>query len=443
METTSIKNIRQVRDEIREKIKSVNFSVNKSNTYGSENEYLYKGLIGGLDNLLIDITTLTKAPNKFLAISTYDERNNIYSYLHNINLYFETPNNYIPSFEQLKIVIRNYGVRHSSDRQVEFENEVGNITRMKLQVQEELEEIKKFKDTIESDSKYINEKVETNKDKLSEVETELEKITKRRDDLIEASDALQAYNEEIASAKEKTDKNLELISKSLNESKSNEKLITSFASKIQEREKKLEELEFATETNSKKLKEYETERINILEDAKNLIDTAKQALNYKTAEGISASFQVQYEKANNRWILASWLSGAITCLIITTLVGIWIVSTIPDDVLILVARISLLPLPVIGAIFCANQFVKQKNIIEDYAYKMVLAKSIVGFSEQLKKNCSENNDEYIHYIKTALEEIHRDPLRKRGNFKNSNISSPNLTQVGDLVEKLSKIIKPE
>ena len=93
--------------------------------------------------------------------------------------------------------------------------------------------------------------------------------------------------------------------------------------------------------------------------------------------------------------------------------GLWILQTAPDQIGLLIGRISLLPLPIIGAIFCANQYTKQKNIIEDYAYKMVLSKAIVGFSEQLKKNGSDTNEEYVHYIKTALEEIHKYPLRKR------------------------------
>ena len=76
---------------------------------------------------------------------------------------------------------------------------------------------------------------------------------------------------------------------------------------------------------------------------------------------------------------------------------------------------------------------------------MVLAKSIVGFSEQLKKNGTENNEEYIHYIKTSLEEIHKDPLRKRNNLniKDSKIEPTNLAQNGDLVEKITKLIKVE
>jgi hypothetical protein len=445
MELTTIKNIREKRDEIREKIKSVNYSQFKTNTYGSENEYTFKGIIAGLDTLLIDISTLTKAPNRFIAISTYTERNNIYSYLNTINSYFETPNNFISYFEELKILIRNFNVRGISERQIEFESEISNVTKIKLELQEELNLVKKIKTEIEKDNEIINEKVEGSQEKLEEIEKELEIITTRKLELIKQAESLKSYNQELAKSKVKTDEYLEEILNSTTESKSNEKLITSFANKVQEREKRLNELEVLTEENTQKLISYESERNNILTESKSLIESAKKALNYKTAEGISSSFQVQYENANNKFVFGSWIAGAILCLLGTIGLGIWILQTIPNDLLILIARISLLPLPIIGAIFCANQYTKQKNIIEDYAYKMVLAKSIVGFSEQLKKNGTGNNEEYIHYIKTALEEIHKDPLRKRtnANSKDSKIESTNLSQIGELIEKITKLIKVE
>jgi hypothetical protein len=445
MDLKSITNIREKRDEIREKIKSVNYSQYKTNTFGSESEYTFKGLIGGIDNLLIDITTLTKAPNKFIAISNYTERNAIYSYLNSINTYFDSPNNYISSFEELKILLRNFNIRGLSERQIEYENELGSITKIKLELQEELNVVKKIKSEIEKDNELINEKIEASNEKLEEIEAELETITTRKLELTKQAEALKSYNDDLVTAKEKADENLEVIVNSMTESKSNEKLITSFANKVQERDKRLNELEVLTESNSKKLLEFEKERQNILSESKKLIESAKIALNYKTAEGISASFQVQYEKANNKSVFGWWIFGAIICLLLTITLGIWILYNVPNDMVILFARISLLPLPIIGAIFCANQYTKQKNIIEDYAYKMVLAKSIVGFSEQLKKNGTENNEEYIHYIKTALEEIHKDPLRKRttSNSKESKTEPTDLNQIVELFEKIKKLIKVE
>jgi ATP-dependent exoDNAse (exonuclease V) beta subunit len=59
-------------------------------------------------------------------------------------------------------------------------------------------------------------------------------------------------------------------------------------------------------------------------------------------------------------------------------------------------------------------YTKQKNIIEDYAYKTVLAKSIIAFSEELRDKSPER---YTEYLSTILKEIHQDPLRKRGKDK--------------------------
>lgn len=73
---------------------------------------------------------------------------------------------------------------------------------------------------------------------------------------------------------------------------------------------------------------------------------------------------------------------------------------------------------------------------------MVLSKAIVGFSEQLKKNGTDGNEEYVHYIKTALEEIHRDPLRKRDSKKSNELKeSGNLKDLVEVAERIIKMTK--
>ena len=90
----------------------------------------------------------------------------------------------------------------------------------------------------------------------------------------------------------------------------------------------------------------------------------------------------------------------------------------------------MVPLTITGAIFCANQYTKQKNLIEDYAYKTTIAKSIIAFSEELR---TKDPERYAEYISTILKEIHQDPLRKRG--KNSDEFSLDKESTG-LIEKL-------
>jgi hypothetical protein len=93
----------------------------------------------------------------------------------------------------------------------------------------------------------------------------------------------------------------------------------------------------------------------------------------------------------------------------------------------------MMPFTLAAALFCSNQYVKQKQIVEDYAYKTVLAKSIIPFSEELR---TKEPEKYAEYISTMLKEIHQDPLRKRGKEKKE--FSPKDT-VG-LVQKIVDII---
>jgi len=443
MELTTITEIRELRDNIRERAKSIDKSNFISETYGGEQEYTFKGLIGGIDSMLTDISTLTKGSNKFVKLSTHAERKLIIQYLTHINTYFESPSSYIPQFEALKLLLRNYNIRSYSERQIQFEKEIEDVLKIKLQLQEELVAVSKIKEEINQNNSSINETFESSNENLTKISTELESILEKKDELIEQSELLEESHTEIKGIKELANEQLEDIKTSMTESKSNEKLITSFANKVQERDKRFTELEQNTDENNNKLLNYEKERKSILTEAKELIDTAKKALNYKTAEGISASFQTQYDNAKNNHLTAWWIVGAILCLLGTISLGVWVLQTSTTSIALIIGRISLLPLPIIGAVFCANQYTKQKHIIEDYAYKMVLSKAIVGFSEQLKKNGSKDNEEYVHYIKTALGEIHNDPLRKRGKDKEEKSEAPALKDLIDITEKIVKMTKAD
>lgn len=100
----------------------------------------------------------------------------------------------------------------------------------------------------------------------------------------------------------------------------------------------------------------------------------------------------------------------------------------------IVGRLSLVPFALLAAIFCANQYVKQKILIEDYAYKTVLAKSLVAFSEELRVK---EPEKYAEYLSTVLKEIHQDPLRKRDKIKDEVA----LKDTSGLVEKILEGVK--
>lgn len=441
-EINSIIEIRRIRDEIREKINSRDKNMFLDSKFGSENEYTFNGLIGGISALLTDISALTKAPNRFIKLSTYNERQSILQYLGHINSYFNDPHSYISYFESLKSLIRSFNLRFSNERQIEFEKEIDNLLRLKIEFEDKLIEARSLSEEISSEKNKVKEIQEETIKNLESLKEYITKIEEKSEKFNEDFESFEELTSELETIKTKSKTLLEEIIESHNNSASNEKVIENFANKIESSEKKVNTLNLNVQENEDKLKSYEEERKNLLNEANDLINSAKEALNYKTAEGISASFQTQYDNSITFWNKNLWLVLASVCLLITIGIGIWIIDGNQKelDLNIIITRITLLPFPIFGAIFCANQYTKQKNISEDYAYKMVIAKSIVGFSEQLKKHSSEDKSEYLHYIKTALEEIHKDPLRNRkSKSEKSDFGEQKIKDIIEIAQKLKNI----
>jgi hypothetical protein len=437
-EIETIQEIKTLRISIREKIK--NLTEYSKENFGYEQEYTHKGIIGGIEALLIDLSTLTKAKNKFIQISSFDERRNIVQHLITIRDNIENPQNIIGHFEALKLLLRSYGVRNFSERQLEFDEECQNVLKLKIQFEEELKEIRKIKAKVIAEERKVTQNTENFERNSNTIRDEIENILSQKTRLLNEASTLQSVlnsSKEILATIEEQE---ELVNNSSTNVKTNEKLVDSFASKVLEKDNRLTELEQQIIQQKEKVLFYEEERKIILNDANELIESAKQALNYKTAEGISASFNTRFSESSSKWRYYPWLIGGGVSILGAIALGIVILYTTKGTGMIL-GRISLIPLPIISAIFCAKQYTKQKNLIEDYAYKMVIAKAIVGFSEQLKKNGSGDNSEYVHYIKTSLEEIHKDPLRKREREKNTKDLS--LDSIIDMAEKLKKVMKPE
>lgn len=91
METRSIIDITSLKDQIaenvelyRQRLRNQGADMNVAQ-YGNEQEYSLNGLIGGVKNILTDISYLVKAHNVFLQLSTYTDRNNIRVNLNNLN----------------------------------------------------------------------------------------------------------------------------------------------------------------------------------------------------------------------------------------------------------------------------------------------------------------------------------------------------------------------
>ncbi len=442
METQSIKSIKDYRDKIKDKLATINSAQFNNLTYGNENEYNGKSIYLGLDDILFDVSYFVKSHNIFIQASTYEERNEIINDLNYIFTYLDIPQSLFIYIDSLKVKLRKYNVRNSIERWELFQDINKQLLEQGNEFKEALKFINEIKEEANKSSSSVSEKLEAISKKFEELEEKIQEVEETNNETLKNSDELKSINENLFKVNEIAETNLTEIKESLSEVKNNEKLISAFALKVQERDNRLGELQQLTEENKKKLLDYEQERSKILDEANQLIESAKTALNYKTAEGISASFQEQHTNAKDWHLKGWWIIGALLFIGIAISLGVWILIGQTDEIHIIIGRIALIPLPIIGAIFCANQYVKQKNIIEDYAYKMVLAKSIVGFSEQLKKDPSEDKGEYVHYMKVALEEIHKDPLRKRDQKPAENkIENFSIKEILEVAERMVKIGK--
>ncbi|WP_330746783.1 hypothetical protein [Chryseobacterium sp. CP-77] len=443
MAITSIIKIRQLRDEIREEIKNIDLKSFKDQTFGSESEYTYKGLIAGIEALLIDLSVLTKSENRFIKFSTYGERSSLLGTLQNIKTYIHTPGNLYAQVDQLKLNLRPFNIRYFEDRFVEFDKGIEEISRIKINIQEDKFEIQKEIEEIKTKSEEIAKRQEESKEKLTILDGEIEKLQEKKEELEEEINLLEAKNEKIEKLKNSSIDFHETIKTSLNEVTSNEKIIKNFATNVQRSEDKLTNLHVKMDDNEEHIRKYTQERENLLIDAEKMLDSARQALNYSTARGISAAFETQHENSKGFYKVGIWLVTALIFMLLIIWISYWILSGQSIETNVLIGRILMIPILSIGLYFCISQYNKQKTIIEDYAYKTVIAKAIVGFSEQIKKNENENTDEYVTYMKTALAEIHQDPLRKRSKIDSINSSNDEVdpNKMLELFQKFADIFK--
>lgn len=437
MELTSITQIRELKDSLKEQIATVDKSRYSDLLYGSESEYTFRGLLAGLDCLLTDVTSLTKAPNQFLKLSTYQERQQILNALKNCESYINSPQYLWTYLDNLKIALRPFHIRYTKERLLDFDEELSSIVRKKQVLDEELVNIKELKQKNEvllNDLTTNNEKLE---EVLNECENKLKEADEKNEELNEKFDELK---NKISESDSLIDKATEIVATSdvlLTETQNNAELIKEFESTVDKRENQIKVIDARTIEYRTNIEKFEKERIELNDQAQDTIAKALIALEYNTARGLSASFQTQLDKIeNSKYYL--WLVGASFFLLLTVGIGIWIVLTGHLDIYGTIGRLSLTPFTITGAIFCANQYIRQKNVIEDYSYKLVLSKSIVGFSEQLN-NGRENSNEYKEYIKIALSEIHKDPLRKRSKI-DKDVDGGIKNGIDTIIETAQKII---
>ncbi|VTY04611.1 SMC_prok_A: chromosome segregation protein SMC [Prevotella melaninogenica] len=412
-------------------------------SYGGESEYSLNGLVCGVRNIVRDLEFLTKSHNLFIKLSSSNDRASILSHLANLYSYIQNRNtsSIATEIDSLKTILRPYNIRTRQESFVEFNTAIDDLTRKANALQDEIDKVQESL----SNSESMYSKMEDEEKKYQNL---LNSLEKKKDSFIsdfetfktEVSDFRDLASNAIANEKQVKDK--------LDSVKSAEEIFNTFIRKIDDREVQLEGQNEKTNSYQEKLTSFSKQHSESLEEISKLIEKSKQALQYTTAAGISAAFQTQYEDAKDHWNTLPWLIASVSFLVLTIGIGSWIVggwwidtTNAQEHLYSLIGRLSMLPLTITASIFCANQYIKQKNIIEDYAYKAVLSKSIIAFSEELRKK---DDNEYSEYISTVLKEIHQDPLRKRSKSKEEmslKEGNPTLEVISKLEELLKIIVK--
>lgn len=290
---------------------------------------------------------------------------------------------------------------------------------------------------------------------------DLNKLKRKYLSLIEDLDVSHSHFDFIENNKESFDSALRLaeersydIQELLDNSKSFQSQLdeqfTSFQNKlveVKETQEEIEEKRLSITTFSNNIEEYKASisklegQFKLLIARENeivaLIKSAHEALKLGSTVGISTAFSNQYDKANEINKKGWWVFGAILFLISAIGLTIWIVSDekSADKLAVVIGRIVAVAISIAGAIFCSRQYTKQKQIAEDYAYKAVLAKSIVAFTEEIGAS-NDNGDTHVGiYLNKVLTEIHKDPLRERGTTRTKRgFSDKQVEQITDVVK---------
>ena len=369
------------------RIRDLDAKFGAGTTFGFEGEHSTKEFKACIKELVKEVRLCIRAHAHFIHLSTRDERKNLSNELGALANSLETENYSIAvaHFEQIKPILRDFRVRGTTEARDELDQQINEAHRKVALLQGDLEEVKTHVEEAAEHGKNISEIVQqadASREQLQGQQTSMQDIQGQLRD--------QLRNVEELTAK----------------IQSKDEIINHFIAKIEEGQRQLQVQQVATEEYEKKLQDYSEERERERKDNDDLIELSKQALEYTTAVGVSAAFTERYieYKKQRSWL---WVVGAGILLgAVPVLAVFWWYSTEELDFVSLIYRFAVVSAVFSGAYFCAAQYRKHKNVQEDYGYKAVLAKSLVGFLEKLPEDAKEV------YLARVLSEIHKDPMRK-------------------------------
>ena len=449
MITTSISNIKSSLATLQENLPNFHKYLKENYTdtmntdqWGREKEYSPNGLLAGIQNIITDLTYLIKNPATFIRLSTYEERQSIHHYLSYLSkeINYYNPSAIASRLDSLKMFLRPYNLLTDKNRMIVYQQKIDELTQQAEHLTQILEEAREQEKNINEIYSLVSEQAEEISNQEKAITTSLEQSKAVEEQLYTLKENSETVAKEINS--------LNSTSSSLkDETKSYRDDVKEFAEEISEHQKQIEKQNAQFEVFKETLDKNTTEQKQYLEDALELIKKSQLALNYTTSAGLSSSFKVQCEYLTGKWgyKLWGWLVASVVSILGIIAIGIWLITSEHslgngDYSLIwiqIVGKLSMIPLLVTATIFCANQYSKQKELLEDYSYKLRLAQSMVAFSEELR---GKNSEKYKEYLSSVLKEILKDPLRIRIDPNKSSTTKSDVLISKDTLPLLEKLI---
>ncbi len=430
MESQSIADIGNILGPVEQGLEGFDTSAFKGVTFGEEGEYTAKSLIIGARALVTDLRGQIEKPGRFVKLTTAPERRAIVSNLAVLNNALQTQqlSSVANVLQELKVILRPFQFRGSPETREQLEAAVDDLHR-------NIEIIKEERRKIAAEQVKLEELSMAVSAKLDESGARLEVIKQTDSSLDELVSASAIKAEEVAELNRVATLSVAAVEASKVSASASKDIIEDFVRKISAREIQLTDQQTQSDAFTEVLNVHRAKMAEVEVEAQRVIESARTALSYRTAEGLSAAFIERYAETKDDPQRKLWLRAAAVLVLGAIALGIWITWDTKVTLAVVAGRVSLIPILIAGAWFCAHQYVKLANIAEEYAYKSVLSKSIVGFSEQMSKDNDAESD-HSHYIRTVLAEIHTNPLRTQGKV------SPVQEKVGEFegAEKLLKLV---
>jgi len=394
MTAQTITEIKQVIDAIEPHISEFVVKDHAGSNFGEEQEYTAESLKFGLKEMLTEIRALVRAPAKFVRMLNLVERREMHNALVQMSnqLAAKDYNAVATTWDTLKRSVRPRGLNTTPELLETLKERIDALHGVGVPLEEKRDEAEQIRSQIET------------------AKANAESAVARLDVATKALDALEGKVKQAEEIQQKAQISGAAIDQLQAQAQSKEELLSSFSASVQSGKSQLGEQAQKIEEYERRLTEYGEQQKEYLERAENLIKSARDALGYTTATGLSASFTERYLEEKKKWIWNFlWLFASA----ISVGGALWLGYDLLVDQSALtaglaIARTAAASAAISAAWFCASQFVRNKNTSDDYGYKSVLAKSMVAFLDQFQ-----DQGEREAYLRTVLGQIHQDPMRKK------------------------------